>query len=323
MDAKVIFLAVCTLFCFMIPGFVLRKLNLVGDSFTKSASVLTINITQCAMFLLSYVREFKLEVIQGIITIMVISLIVHLLFYFLAKQMFKKTPDSVRRVLQFALIFSNAGYMGIPVVESVFGAEYTIYVTVYVVWFNIFAFSLGRLIYTDDKQYMSIKEAIVNPAVLSILAGLVIYLTGAGGWIANTVGTDTLLGNGVTVVYDVLSALKAMVAPVTMMIVGVRLADVNFKETFKDKTFYGFLALKMLAFPILTWLLLKPFNFFGIVDNTILAITLVVASTPSAAITSMFAELYGGDKVYAGKAVAVTTLLSTITMPIVALLLLI
>ena len=118
-----------------------------------------------------------------------------------------------------------------------------------------------------------------------------------------------------------LTALKGLVAPLTMMIVGARLAEVNFTGILKDKRLYLFTALRMLVFPTIIWLLLKPLNMLGVVDLTVMSIVVVLASTPSAAATSMFAELYGGDSVYAGKAVAVTTLMAIVTMPLVALLL--
>lgn len=305
----------------MLPGFVLRKLNLVNANFAKALSVLTVYVTQGAMFLHSYIVEYNPEVFKGILLTFVISLCVHLLFYIMAKQTFKKAPEEVRKVLHFGLMFSNAGYMGIPVVESVFGPEYTVYVTIYVIWFNVFTFSLGRLIYTGDKKYMSIKEAIVNPAVIPILAGIVLYFTGVGGWVQNMLTQPTLAGETVSAFYNVLTALKGLVAPMTMMIVGVRLAELDFGGIFKDKKVYIFTALRMLVFPTVVWLLLKPLNMFGVVDMTVMSIVIVLASTPSAAATSMFAELYGGDKVYAGKVVAITTLMAIVTMPLVALLL--
>lgn len=321
MSISSLFFSVLKLFCFMLPGFVLRKLNLVNANFAKALSVLTVYVTQGAMFLHSYIVEYNPEIFKGILLTFVISLCVHLLFYVMAKQTFKKAPEEVRKVLHFGLMFSNAGYMGIPVVESVFGPEYTVYVTIYVIWFNVFTFSLGRLIYTGDKKYMSIKEAIVNPAVIPILAGIVLYFTGVGGWVQNMLSQPTLAGETVSAFYSVLTALKGLVAPMTMMIVGVRLAELDFGGIFKDKKVYIFTALRMLVFPTVVWLLLKPLNMFGVVDMTVMSIVIVLASTPSAAATSMFAELYGGDKVYAGKVVAITTLMAIITMPIVALLL--
>lgn len=321
-DIKVLFISVFTLFLFMIPGFILRKLRLIDGSFSKNLSLLVLYIAQVALLLHSYIIEFKPSVLSGILQVFIVSFLIHSILFIIARSLFKKAPESAKKVLQFGLIFSNAGYMGIPVINDVFGTEFTIYATIYVVWFNIFAFSLGRLIYTGDKKYMSIKEAIVNPAVIPIIIGFVIFITGGGTWIQSVIKTPTLLGTGVKVLYDVLTTLKNMVAPLTMLVIGARLADINFKGILKDKYMYPFVALRLLILPAIIFVLLKVLNILSLIDTTSMSILLILSSTPAAALTSMFAELYNGDSPYAGKLVALTTVLSVITMPLVALLLL-
>lgn len=316
-----LFLSVLTLFFFMIPGFILRKTGIADKSFSKSLSVLTLYIAQVGLIFHSFIIEFEMEIFKGLCQVFVGALLIHTLLYVLAKQFFKKAPDKTRRVLQFGLIFSNAGYMGIPVISDVFGEECAIYATFYVVWFNIFCYSLGRLIYTEDRSYISFKKAVFNPAVLPILIGLVIFLTGGGTWIRNVINEPTVLGAGFNVIYNVLGVFRNMVAPASMLVIGARLADIDFKGIFKDKYLYPFVALRLLVLPAIIWLMLKLISLTGLLDQTAFSVLLILASTPAAAVTTMFAELYDGDSPYAGKLVAITTILSVITMPVVALLL--
>jgi len=193
----------------------------------------------------------------------------------------------------------------------------------YVIWFNVFGFSLGRLIYTDNKKYISIKEAIINPAVTPIIIGFIIFITGGGTWIQKVMIQQNFVGSSVKIFYDVITVLKNMVAPATMLVIGARLADIDFKGIFKDKYMYPFVALRLLILPAIVFVLLKVLNIFSLIDTTSMSILLILSSTPAAAITSIFAEVYGGDFHYAGKLVALTTLLSVLTIPTVALLLLI
>ncbi len=322
-DISVLFISVFTLFLFMIPGFILRKLNLIDGSFSKNLSLLVLYVAQIALLIHSYVIEFKTEVLSGILQVFVVSFLIHSILYLIARSLFKKAPERSKKVLQFGLIFSNAGYMGIPVINDVLGPEFAIYATIYVIWFNIFAFSLGRLIYTGDKKYMSIKEAIINPAVIPIIIGFVIFITGAGTWVQNVITQDTVTGTFIKVIYDVMTVLKNMVAPSTMLVIGARLADIDFKGIFKDKYMYPFVALRLLVLPAIIFVMLKALNLLNLIDVTSMSVLLILSSTPAAALTSMFAELYDGDSPYAGKLVAITTVLSVVTMPIVALLLLI
>ncbi len=316
-----LFISVLTLFLFMIPGFILRKTGIADKSFSKSLSVLTLYIAQVGLCLHSFIIEFNNEIFKGLCQVFVCAFIIHATLYVLAKQFFKKAPDKTRRVLQFGLVFSNAGYMGIPVISDVLGENFAIYATFYVVWFNVFCYSLGRLIYTDDKKYISIKKAIINPAVLPIMIGLVIFLTGAGTWIVNVKDDQTFVGEAFNLIYRFLETLRNMVAPASMLVIGARLADIDFKGIFKDKYMYPFVALRLLVLPAIIWVILKLISFTGLLDESAFTVLLILSSTPAAAVTTMFAELYDGDSPYAGKLVALTTVLSVITMPVVALLL--
>ncbi len=318
---SLLFNSVLTLFLFMIPGFILKKSGLADNKFPKAMSLYTLYVAQVAMLVHGFITPFDKSVFKGICMVFLLAFVTHVVFYIIAKQLFKKAPDKRRKVLQFGIIFSNAGYMGIPVINYVFGSEFTIYATVYVVWFNVFAYTLGRLICTGDKKYISLKEGIINPAVLPISVGLVIFLSGAGGWIQTQIASPTVLGQGIKILYDVLTTLKNTVAPVSMIVIGSKLADIEFKGIFKDKYMYPFIFIRLFLFPAIMWLIMRPLHMIGFIDSTVMSIVFILTSTPSAAITTIFAELYGGDSVYAGKLVALTTILSVISMPIVAFLL--
>lgn len=318
---SLLFISVLTLFCYMIPSFILRKTKLANQGFAKTMSVFTLYVGQVALILHGFILEFDASVFKGVCQVFALAFVSHCLFYLVAGFLFANAPEKKRRVLRFGVIFSNAGYMGIPVISDVFGPEYTIYATVYIVWFNVFAFTLGRLIYTDDKKYISVKEAIINPAVLPIIIGLVIYLTGIGGVIQSALTRTDLVGQATNLFYNVLTVLKNMVAPASMMVIGARLADIDFKGILKDKYMYPFVLTRLILFPTLMWVVLRILYGLGLIDGTVMAVVLILCSTPAAAVTTMFAELYDGDSPYAGKLVALTTILSVATMPLVALLL--
>lgn len=318
---SLLFISVLTLFCFMIPGFILRKTKLADNGFAKALSIITLYVAQVALIIHGFLVEFNVAVLKGICLVFIFSFLAHIIFYFAAKCMFRRAEDRLKKVLRFGVIFSNAGYMGIPVISDVFGSDYVIYATVYIVSFNIFAYSLGRLIYTNDKKYISVKKIFINPAVVPIGIGLVIFLTGGGGWFQSHLSDSGILGEGLSLIYNILTVLKNMVAPASMMVIGAKLADINFKGIFKDKYLYPFILIRLFLFPAIMWAIMRICLVFGIIDSTSMAIVLILASTPAAALTSMFAELYDCDAVYAGKLVAITTVLSVASMPIVALLL--
>lgn len=326
-DAKLLLISVITLFCYMALGFVLRKTKIADENFSKYMSVYTIYAAQASMLIFGFLVEFEKSVMLGVLWVFILATLVHSLYYVVVISLFKNAPDKIRTVLRFAIMFSNAGYMGIPVISDVLGEEYVIYATVYIAVFNIFGFSLGRLIYTNDKKYITIKSIIINPAVIPIIIGFLIFITGIGGWIqSQLIVTDkNIISSGVNIVYNVITTLKNTVAPASMILIGCRLAEIDFKGIFKDKYLYPFLIIRHLALPLVIWAFIKAIIVLGVLNgkiaDTVIAVILVLCSTPSAALTTMFAELYGGDARYSGKLVAISTLLSVVTMPIVALLL--
>ncbi|MBO5106314.1 MAG: AEC family transporter [Clostridia bacterium] len=318
---SLLFISVLTLFCYMIPGFILRKSKLADNGFAKALSIFTLYVAQVCMIIHGFIVEFDFNVLKGIGFVFIYGLIAHIIFYVIAKALFKKAPERIRKVLRFGVIFSNAGYMGIPIISDVFGSEYVIYATIYIVWFNVFAYSLGRLIYTDDKKFISVKKIFINPAVIPITIGLIIFLTGGGTWIKQTLEGSGIISEGVNLIYNIITVFKNMVAPASMMVIGAKLADINFKGIFKDKYLYPFIALRLLISPAIIWAIMRVCLVFGLIDQTTMSIVLILCSTPAAALTTMFAELYDCDSVYAGKLVSVTTLLSVASMPLIALLL--
>ncbi len=320
---SLLFISVATLFLFMIPGFLLRKFKLAGDDFAKSLSVLVLYVAQSALFIHGFIIKFNKETFKGVIYTFIFALITHLVFSLISLCLFKKAPEKRRKVLQFAVVFSNAGYMGIPVIADVLGNDFVIYATAYTVWFNAFAYSFGRLLYTGDKKYMSLKKIIVNPAIISILIGMAIYFSGLGAELKDIMASssESALKSAVTMFYNILTVLKNMVAPASMMVIGARIADIDLRGVLKDRYLYRFLGLRHFVFPFIMWCIMRPFLFFGVIGQEVISIILILCSTPAAAMTSMFAELYAGDSPYAGKIVAVSTLVSVISMPLVSLLL--
>lgn len=320
---SLLFISVATLFLFMIPGFLLRKFKLAGNDFAKSLSVLVLYVAQSALFVHGFIIEFNKETFKGVVLTFVFALITHLVFSFVSLVLFKNAPEKRKKVLQFAVVFSNSGYMGIPVISDVLGNNFVIYASAYTICFNAFAYSFGRLIYTGDKKYMSLKKIILNPAIISILIGMAIYFSGAGTAIQNILASESesALKSATEVFYNILTILKNMVAPASMMVIGARIADIDLKGVLKDRYLYKFLILRHFAFPLIIWCIMRPFLYFGLIGPEVISVILILCSTPAAAMTTMFAELYGGDSPYAGKIVAVSTLVSVASMPLVSLLL--
>lgn len=309
MIAEALIYQVGLLFLMLIPGILLAKCNLSTEGLGKGLANLVLYIAQPALIIVAYIRAFDQTILFNAIWVFVFSILSHILFAVVAFSCFRKADAAKQKVLRFATIFSNAAYMGIPLIVAVLDAEAAIYASIYNITFNLFLWSLGVIICTGDKKQASIKKVLLHPVTISAFIGIAIFLLPIENYVPQ-------------ILIEGMDMLKNLVAPLSMIIIGLRLANLKFKGIFRDRYLYEFLLIRMLLLPVLVFAAMKALSFVlpGI-NQTVMTVILVTAATPAATATSMFAEKYDGDATYAGTLVSISTLLAVVTMPLVSLLL--
>lgn len=312
MDIMRLFRAVFILFCLMIPGFILKKLKLADNKTPLGFTNTILYITQPALLFVGFFRPYDKNIMSGAIAVFVFTFLVHAMFLLTVKLFFKNAPKETAKVYRFGSVFANAGYMGIPLITMTFGPEAAIYASVYTIGFNFFAWSFGYLIYSEDKSYISFKKMFINAATVPTILGVIVFVTNLYSYIPETAAG---------VVSDVLTMLKDTVAPMSMMVIGMRLADLKLKGAFKDVYLYVGLSLRLIIFPAMVFCVLLLCKTLGFYNEIAFAVTLICAATPAATATGMFAEKFSSDAVTASKFVSISTILSLATMPLMVMLL--
>ena len=326
-DISILFTQVAVMVLMIFPGFFLAKFGLSTEKLGKGISNIVLYAAQPALLISGYLfTDYNPEILGRMLAVFVGSIVAHLIFIALAFLLFRKAPNGKKQVLMFASIFTNAGYMGIPLLKAIFTDEVAIYGSIYVFVFNVFVWSIGSYIYTGEKKYISVRKMILNPATLSAAFGIVFFVLSAFdlnpflmSFSANTPGFVA-----VKIFTDFIKGLEALVSPLAMIIIGLRLAEVNFRTVFKDKWLYIYLLFSMLAIPALIWGITKILAVTTLyTDTTVANIMLLTAAAPAATATSMFAEKHDGDTRYAGVIVSISSVLCVGTMLAVSLLTLI
>ncbi len=315
---------VAILFIMMLPGLLMRKCRLAGDGFGKGLSNLVLYIAQPSLILCSYLDcAANAELWMNALWVLILSLLAHILFAAVALSLFRGACDSRRRMLRFATVFSNAAFMGIPLIDVILGAEATIYASIYNITFNLFLWSLGVYFCTakrdedgdgvpdgEDKPRYKISplKILLHPVTLASLLGILLLAVGGGRFLP-------------ALLTDSLYMLKGLVAPLSMVVIGLRLADVSFRGAFRDKYLYLFLGLRHLVLPLGVLLMLWVLALIGLpLGETVTTVILLLAATPAATSATMFAEKYDCDAVYTSRTVILSTLLSIGTMPLILML---
>lgn len=339
MEISNLIFRVALLFIMMVPGVILKKCKMCPDGFGKGLSNLVLYIAQPAMILYAYIScEAKFaDIWLNVLLVFIFSLFVHFLFSAVALLLFRSAEDGKRRMLRFVTIFSNAAFMGIPLIESIFGAEAAIYASIYNISFNLFLWTLGVHLCTrktgedmdgdgdsdlrDEalsaihytKKETSLLKVLLHPVTIASAVGIVLLIC--------NVDVGLMEKWGLSIVTETTLMLKNLVAPLSMIVIGLRLADIKLTGIFKDRHMYLFLFLRHLALPLAVLGIIKLVQLCGIpVSDVVLLVTTILAATPAASSATMFAERYNCDAVYVSRLVVISTVISIATMPLVIIL---
>ena len=326
---------VAILFIMTVPGIVLKKCRLADGAFGKGISNLVLYVAQPALILYTYVScesDFA-SVWKNALATLIISIPVHIIFALAAMLCFKKVPDGIRRMLRFATTFSNAAFMGVPLVQIILGSEAAIYASIYNITFNFFLWTLGVYFCTHKegedvdgdgdydlmdmgasavvtaKKAGSLKKVLLHPVTLASVIGVILLALG--------VDTAALEAAHLGIISSSLDMLRGLVAPLSMVVIGLRLPDVDFRGIHKDVNMFVFLALRHLVLPFAVIGLLYLLKLTGLtIGSTVIIVTVIMAAAPAASSATMFAEKFDCDAAYVSRLVVVSTLLSIGTMPL-------
>lgn len=304
------------------PGFIFAKLKMLPEKAAETISVIVLYCCQSVLVITSFQKKaFDPQIGLNMLWVALIALCVHLIMFLILKLVFiKKSADEKIKVMKFASVFSNCGFMGFPFVQSLFShdaellSEIMIYGAVIIAVFNLLIWTFGIYIMTGDKKQVSFKKIALNPVIISLVIGFVLFVA-LPRPIVELAAEGSILDGILTKLMQSLNYLSEMVTPCSMIVIGIRLANVNLKQLFLDKQAYIAAFLKLVIMPLVAILSVA----FLPVKVTVQYAIFFLLSMPSAANTAMFAVKFGKDGDFASVCVLLSTALSVITIPLLYL----
>ncbi len=293
---------VVVLFILIFAGFVCVKTKAVKMEGKKAFSDLLLYLIVPAMVINSYMMEFNIDILHNLLKAFELSILLLLigLFITLALTAKHKSPDLP--IMRFACIFSNAAYMGFPLIQALFGSEGLLYASAFVTVYNILLWTAGYGIVSKKVRAKEVLRTIfTNPVLISVVAGLLIYLC--------QIPVPDIIKQPVSLVGN-------MNTPLAMIIAGANLAQGNLLKSLQNKRLYLICSVKLILYPLVglaaLWLLHLEFH---------IAFTVFIGmACPAGASAIMFAERYGKDAKYASEIFVVTTVLSAVSIPVLSVL---
>lgn len=293
-----VLLYVVIVFILGLFGVIARLTKLCNDTGALQMTNVLLYIVTPGLIIHSFQREFNKEMATGLLIAFGLAIISHLVGFGIARLFFKKNDDQRYRVLRFATAYSNCGFMGIPLISAVFPNNGAFYAVAYIAIFTMLQWTHGVILMSGDKKLTSFKRIILNPTILSMFIALPFFFL--------SIKLPVVIGKP-------LEYLAAINTPLAMIIVGINIAKNDIRKLFVDINIYKVAFLRLLLIPIIVGGLF----IFLPVDNKILITSLIATACPTAAATSLFATSFKRDAVLASNTVAVTTLLSIITIPLI------
>ncbi len=277
-------------------GYYFSKRGMLSETTSKDLGSLLVKFVIPCVIVRSYLTDFSKERLYYLGIAALLSLFSFLLTMALSYAIYGKR----RPVENFAAVFGNAGFIGIPIVQALTGSDGVFYIAVYVALLNFFQWTYGVYVITDRKETISVKTVAKNPVLIGLLLGMVLFL---------------LRISVPQIVTDTLGYITDLNTPIAMLLLGSYLVKVKPRQMFCSLSAYGCVFVRLVLFPLLVLFLLRLLP----LENMDLKLAIfLVAAMPVGSNICIFTQIYEGDYQLSVVTVCLSTVLSIVTLPCMA-----
>ena len=286
------------LFILIMLGFFGGKKKMISKEGVKCINDIMLYFVTPCVIINAFQREYDPTLLKALLISILAAVISHVVCYIAGFIFIHDKDEAAKRTKRFAIAYSNCGFMALPLLDAILGSEGVFYGAGYLTVFNILVWSYGQYTIGKGKEGFEIKKAFLNPGVIASIIGFIFFVTSFELPI---------------LIIEPIKYLAALNTPVPMLIIGYTISSFALKEQLK---------LKGEIIPIVSRLVICPMILLGILylmglRGTLLVASMISASAPVAAISTMFSIKYDGDVRLASKMVAVSSLFSIITMTLI------
>lgn len=298
------FSTVLIMICYAIPGFILVRTGQIKENAIPAfAKVLMYVCSPCLTIYTIANLKYSFTIVKEVIIVLVSSLAIQILILMVSRFIFRRHTEDVKyRVCTIATAMGNCGFMGVPLLEAVMPEhpEALAMSTAYCVGMNLIGWTIASAIISNDVKYMKVHKALLNPAVLSLIVAIPLFVT--------ETKLPSQLNNMVTL-------LGKMSLPMCMLIMGMRLATMELKNLFNDKMQYFIIFVKQIVMPVIALLIFMALPVAPYLKKTMF----ILSASPVASVVLNFSEMIGEGQKTAANLVLLGTLSSVITIPLLML----
>lgn len=286
-----------TMFSMIAAGVILKKAGVIGAEGQNNITDLVIFLILPCNIIKSFMVKFSSNILMTFAGVLIISILIQAGCSWLGRVLYQRLELPKKKCLQYATICSNAGFLGNPVAEGVFGSLGLTLASIYLIPQRIVMWSAGISVFTEapDRKTL-VKKVLTHPCIIACMLGILLMVF------------QLQLPGFLTAAIQTVSSCNTALS---MMVIGMILADMNAKSMLDKKVLY-FTIIRLILIPVLVYLPCKLLS----IDPLITGVCVLLAAMPAGATTSILASKYNGDSAFATNLVIVSTLASLITTPV-------
>ena len=260
----------------MLLGVILAKSKVLSEQGVKSMTDMVLYTVTPCVIIKSFIREFNPATLKNLLISFLIAFLAHVGFIILAHLLIHDSDKAKEKVLRYGIVFSNCGFMSIPLQQAILGDDGVFYASSYVAIFNLFVWSYGIILMSGDKKYLTPKKLTPNPGIIALTVGLFIFL---------------LSIKIPKIIYEPISYMASLNTPLPMVIIGFHLASSNLLAGIRNVKYLLSLVFRLVLFPLIALGIMYLCGIRGVM----LVSSVISCCAPVAAITTMFSAKFGAD----------------------------
>lgn len=298
-----VFIQVAVMFIIMSIGILCYKKKMISENTGAELSKFLLMIVNPCVILHAFQIEYKPELLNGLVISAILAVVSNTLGVIIATLFIRKNPERKEYIVErFAIVFSNCGFMGIPLIQAVVGDIGVFYASTYVAVFNLFTWTYGVSIMKGKMSLKDIIKVLTSAPIISIVVGIAIFIF--------SVKLPLVIAKPI----EFISSLNT---PLAMIVTGIYLARTDIKSALKNIRIFAVSALRLIVVPAV---MLIVFIFIGAeneIFTSLLIANMIATACPTASSTLMMSRMFERNAEYASMIITVSTLFSILTIPVI------
>ena len=297
-NAEIILNQTLIMLILIIVGIICKKTKIITDDGNKELSKLVLTVVNPIVILMAYQTDYKPQLVKNLLIAFGLSILSYIILIVAAYLLIPQKDGRETQIERFSAVYSNCGFMGIPLVNALFGSEGIFYLTAFLTVFNLVVWTHGIILISGERNLKNIVKVFYSPVIISIVLGIIMFFA------------QIRLPDIIT---DSLNFISNLNTPLAMIVSGVTIADTKILKLLKKPGIYYVSFLKLILLPLI---LIAVFSLFNVNEQVRITV-LVAASAPAAAMCTLQCIRYEKNSLYASEIFAASTILSVVTLPII------